>query len=300
MFNHFLYEAICDPGNPQNRGLGSITWNEAVNRFDVERVAFSLHKMNTGYYFITVQQGTGHLIAPNEIFDKIAGTKPGEMCAERDLPMELASALDKYGIDLCLYYTGVGPCATPGIGERFGYVCSEGDGTVSEDFCCKWASVAREYAERYGDRVKAWWIDGCYDHLGYDDRLRGIYHREIKKGNPMAAVAMNNGVQLTLEKVYSGEEFTCGEQNDFLLMPHEKYSGGTLPHILAPLGYSKDMVEWAGWANVGAKHTKEYLSYYIRRFNSMGGAVSIDIFVDVTGRFDPEQELILRYVGNNV
>ena len=300
VFTHYLYESICDPTHPQNRGFGNISWNEAVDMFDVERMAYCLHKINTGYYFITVQQGTGHLIAPNETFDKIAGTKAGEMCARRDLPMELATELRKYGIDLCLYYTGVGPCATQGVGERFGYVCMDGDGTVSEDFCQKWAEVAREYAERYGSLVKAWWIDGCYDHIGYDDRLRGIYCTAIKKGYKNAAVAINNGVKESLEKVCSKEDFICGEQNDFRLMPKGKYIDGALAHILAPLGYADDMTEWAGWAQKGVRHPGEYMRDYIRCFNRMGGAVTVDVFVDVTGKLDPEQEQILRYIGEDL
>lgn len=300
VFTHYLYESICSPASPQNRGVGRIAWSDAVDMFDVERVAYSLHRMNAGYYFITVQQGTEFLIAPNETFNKIAETRAGECCATRDLPMELAHALEKYGIDLCLYYTGVGPCTNPLIGARFGYVCAEGDGTVTEDFCVKWGSVAAEYAERYGGLVKAWWIDGMYDHLGYDDRLRGIIHGAIKKANPTAAIACNNGVKPTLAKVYSGEEFICGEENEFRLMP-EGDIHGAVPHILAPLGYDKaEFIDWNGWAKTGCRHTAEYMRDYIRAFNRHGGAVSVDVFTDITGSFDTEQELLLRWVGENL
>ena len=299
VFSHYLYESICREGTPHNRGFGNISWNDAVNMFDVERVAYNLHVMRAGYYFITVQQGTEFLLAPNETFNKIAGVLPGETCAERDLPMELALELQKYGIDLCLYYTGVGPCSNPEIGKRFGYVCAEGDGIVTDEFCQNWGAVAAEYAERYGDLVKAWWIDGMYDHIGYDDRRRGIIHSAIKKAHKNSAIACNNGVKPTLAQVYSKEEFICGEENDFLMMPEENYSTA-VPHILAPLGYSEDMTSWGGWGSVGCRHTAEYVRDYIRAFNCRGGAVSVDIFTDITGSFDPEQEALLRRVGNNL
>ncbi len=59
------------------------------------------------------------MLAPNETHDEIAGTAPGEACAVRDIPMELADKLKKYGIKLCLYYTGDGPHFEPEIGPKF-------------------------------------------------------------------------------------------------------------------------------------------------------------------------------------
>ena len=38
---------------------------------------------------------------------------------------------------------------------------------MNDEFIEKWASVLEEYAVRYGDKVKGWWIDGCYDYFGY-------------------------------------------------------------------------------------------------------------------------------------
>ena len=148
IFNHYLWHDICAEGNSHNRGTGVTDWNTAVNMFDVERLAYTLHQMNAGYYFITLQQGTRHLLAPNETFDKIAGTKPGEACATRDLPLELYEALSKYDIDLCLYYTGDGPHFDPVLSKKFD--CFTGDfdekRPVDEKFCTKWASVLEDDA----------------------------------------------------------------------------------------------------------------------------------------------------------
>ncbi len=39
---------------------------------------------------------------------------------------------------------------------------------ITEFFSEKWSSVLREYANRYGDRVSAWWIDGRYEFRIFD------------------------------------------------------------------------------------------------------------------------------------
>ncbi len=303
VFTHYLAHSMCDPTDHHNRGVGEISWNDAVNMFDVERLAYTLNKMHAGYYFITLMQGTRHMLAPNETYDKIAGTKPGEACAKRDLPMELAVELEKYGIDFCLYYTGDGPHKDPVIGPKFGFTGSAGDGAhISREFCEKWASVVGEYAERYGSRVKGWWMDGFYaDFFGYTNELRSIYYKAIKKGNPNAAVAFNDGVKNGFWRVYPEEEFICGEFNDFLLIPYNKYIEGAQAHVLAPLGYDMDgFKDWNGWSRSGLRHTKEYMRDYIRAVSRVGGAVSVDMVTYIDGTFDVEQEFAMHWVGNNL
>ncbi len=303
IFNHYLYHDVCNPASPNNCGMGKIAWDDAVKMFDVERVAHTLHKMHAGYYFITLMQGTKYMLAPNATYDKIAGTLPGEACSTRDLPMELFYELEKYGIDLCLYYTGDGPTSDPEIGPKFGFTGSMGSGErVDRPFCEKWASVVNEYSERYGGMVKAWWLDGFYDDFfGYTNELRGIFYDAIKKGNPNAAVAFNNGVKDGFWRVYPKEEFVCGEFNSFIYVPYAKYIEGAQAHILAPLGYdSKNMMCHLGWAKSGLRHTKEYMRDYIRAVNRVGGAVTVDIMTGIGGRYDPEQEAAMIWVGENL
>jgi hypothetical protein len=159
VFTHYLAGIQNNPANPMNQGAGHTGWNDCVNAFDVGKLADSLRRCGAGFYFITLMQGGETMIAPNATFDEIAGTKPGEACAERDLVAEIYEALEPLGIDLYLYYTGDGPYAHPEIGRRFGFT-EPRDRGVTRDFVEKWAAVLEEYAVRYGDRVKGWWIDG--------------------------------------------------------------------------------------------------------------------------------------------
>ena len=306
VFTHYLYRTVCDPQSEGNLNTGITDWNEAVNKFDAERLAYELHKMNVGYYFITLLQGDSHLIAPNAAYDRIAGTAAGEACSFRDLPMDIANALSKYGIDLCLYYTGDGPWNDEVIGNRFGFVAPREN--VSEEFVKNWAAVLEEYAVRYGDKVKAWWIDGCYgapashrvERFGYTDELLSHYYRAVKKGNPDAAVTFNNGVTLNLEKYYANEDFVAGESRGIReKLPQCKYIDGALIHTLFPIGITDDFSGGA-WGKGGVKYSNEYVLKYIKAMTALGGTVTVDMQPFIDGSFAPDQAAVLRWVGQNL
>ena len=121
VFNHFLYVLQNNPNLPNSRGIVT-SWDELVNEFDAKALAKQLNEIGARYYVITVMQGTKYMIAPNKAFDEIAGTKPGEACSTRDLVMDISNALDEYGIDLFLYFTGDGPYKNEDVGIKFGFI----------------------------------------------------------------------------------------------------------------------------------------------------------------------------------
>ena len=299
VFNHFLYSAQNNPTSILNQGKGVQDWNRLVDDFDTERVAFDLHRMGAEYFFLTLMQGTKYMLAPNATYDRIIGAQPGEACSRRDLPLDLARDLAKYDIDLCLYYTGDGPHKDPIAGVRMGYYdvdCPQ-QPLVTMDFVQNWASVLEEYALRYGDKVKAWWIDGCYTYFGYDQTLLKPYYDACKKGNPEVCVAMNSGVNPDYQKWYCAEEFVCGEFNDFRVLPKSSDIDGARAHILAPLGISADGSEYGGWCRPGCKRDKEYLTDFVRLANRTQTPVTIDIALYADGTWDPEQVELLTYLG---
>ena len=292
VFNHYLYH---------DRDKGPGAWNQNVSALDVKDLARRLHEMNAGYYFITLMQGDRFMLAPNATYDAIVGSKPGEACAERDLPMELADELEKYGIDLYLYYTGDGPYKDDNAGKAFGFYEPRDKIGGSEAFVSKWAAVLGEYAKRYGSKVKGYWIDGCYEGFQYTDELLDLYRDAIKAGNPEALVSMNNGVFPECRKYYRNEDFTCGEFNDFEYIPESRFIDGSQAHILAPLG--KPAIPgnpWTGWCQPGLKRSKEYMAQYIRDLNRVGGVLTVDIFIDRDGHYDSEQMEAMTYIGKQI
>lgn len=290
IFNHYLW------GNKFAES-GAASWDDCVKGIDVKKLASDIHESGAHYYFITLMQGFKYMIAPNKTFDEIAGTKPGEACASRDVILELADELQKYGIDLYLYYTGDGPYKNEPEGKRFGFIEPRNVG-VTKPFVEKWAAVLEEYAVRYGDAVKGWWMDGCYTgFLKYDDELLSIYHKAIKKGNPNAVVGYNDGVFPYYKKHFSTEEITCGEFNDFYVVPRQRFIDGAQAFMLAPLGVSPTGNEWDEWGRRGAKHDGRYMHDFVSCVNANGGVVTIDVYVSPTGSLDPEQMKVLQKIN---
>lgn len=297
VFNHYLFGIQNNAQSPNSQGRET-DWDTCVKELNVEKLAASLHNMGAGYYFITVMQGRKYMIAPNKTFDDICGTKPGEACSTRDLVEDLYGALSKYGIDLYLYFTGDGPYKDIPEGKKMGLI-EPREKALTEQFVKNWAGVLEEYSVRYGNKVKGWWIDGCYrDFFGYTDDLMSYYYKACKKGNPNALTAFNDGVKDELFVNYRAEEFTCGECENFILIPKQRFYGTAQAHILAPLGTSTCGIG-PGWGSDGLKNSKEYLSDYVQRVNAAGGVVTFDIALYRDGSFQPMQVEALKYVSEN-
>ena len=271
-------------------------WNARVDSFDVAKLGDQLEACGARYYFITLMQCKRWMCAPNATFDRIAGTRPGEACSRRDLPADIARELTRRGIDLYLYYTGDGPSMDADLAGRFGFADPYGAG-ATRPFVERWAAVMEEFAVRYGDAVKGWWIDGCYaSEYKYTNELLALYAEAARKGGPDALVACNNGVATGYSRHAATDDYTAGEFNDFFAVPPGRFIDGAQAHALVPLA------AWGAghvpaWGCRGLKRTPEYVADYVSLVNANGGVVTIDVHVDPDGTWDPEQFEALKVVG---
>lgn len=299
VFTHYL-------ANIQNCKTGD-DWAKMTESFDAKKVAEQLHEVGAKYYFITLQQGDRFMLAPNSTYDRITGYKPGEACSKRDIVADLLEELDKYGIDLYLYYTGDGPHFDKQAGEAMGLYdpCDTLYGVhypipVSETFVKNWTAVLEEYAVRYGDRVKGWWIDGMYDYFGYNEEYINYYKRAVRKGNPNAIVAFNNGVKGANEQNWGNGDFITGESIDFAHIPVGRFRMGAQNHKLITLGFnpnSENPDNMCGWRSKRTICSKEFLRAYVSKANKNGAVITLDIWIDADGSFDPQQMEALKYIG---
>lgn len=293
VFNHYTPHIF--------KANSSEEWNACVNKFDVKKLASRLNEMGAGYYFITVVHGTKYMLLPNETYNNLMGVKPGELCPTRDLVEELYEELSKYGIDLYLYYNASGIFSPKEDAEKLGFwtdddniwtpnkgICPYNwkDRVVMEDgveldYIKKWSSVLREYSLRYKDKVCGWWIDSCYDFVGFNQENIKYFYDAAKAGNPNALVACNNGVMDKTNRWYKDEEFTAGEFNELEYVPETRFENGAQNHILAPLGNS--------WWQKEARYDNDYMRNYIKKVNEKGGVVTVDIHVNEDGSFVKEQ-----------
>lgn len=300
VFNHYLSRCQNAVGEPANCGVGVTDWNTCVNEFDTELLAKQLHSIGAKFYAITVMQGTADLIAPNETFDKIAEVKKGDCCAKRDLVLDLYNSLSKYNIDLYLYFTGDGPWKDEIIGKRFGF-CDPREVGVTEGFVRKWASVLEEYAVRYKDKVKGWWIDGCYKtYFKYTDELVKIYNDAILKGNPEAIVTFNDGVKPELKRNFKYEDFTAGEFVTFDYLPESRFVDGVQTLAFASIAKQRIPGGNDAWGNDGLSITKEKLTEFVKKAGEIGCVVMCDCGVTRKGEIFPEQLEVLKYMNENL
>ena len=98
-------------------------------------------------------------------------------------------------------------------------------------------------------------------------------------------------------KWYENEGFTCGEDNDFTYIFKNRFTNGAQNHLLIPFGNYRNGIVSEGWRNTGVRRSKEYVADYIRKNNEAGAVISVDIFIDSHGDFDPEQVEALKYIG---
>ncbi len=287
VFVHYLEDLQNAP--EQIHSLGRHTsWDDCVREFDTERFAGGMAQAGAGYVIFTVHQRTRFLIAPNATFDRLTGYKPGEACATRDLVEDLYQALHRHGIPLMLYWTGDGPRQDPRAAAALGW-----KEPVPADYIRKWAAVAQEYGERYGEKVAGWWVDGSYRFIGYDEEKLGLLAPALQAGNPRRIIAFNPGVEDKVRPYSRHEDYTCGEQNQFLDLPAGRWIDGEQWHILSFLGSGQSHIG-AAWAMPGVKYAKQELVDYVFEVTQAGGVVSIDALLFRDGGLDRSQLEVLK------
>jgi hypothetical protein len=199
VFTHFL-NGLQNSFGSNSQGKNS-TWSDCVDEFSAEAYAESAAATGAKYAVITMMQGSNNLLGPNARYNELTGYKPGRACSKRDLVLDIHAALAKRGLHMLLYWTGDGPHAdaqaSAGMGlpgcpgtDPGGMECRK---NIPELFVQRWGSVLQEYAVRYGEKVKGWWVDGCYEYFNYTDAKLKSYHDAIRKGNPRAMMAFNGG-----------------------------------------------------------------------------------------------------------
>lgn len=301
VFHHYIWNKKEHPDQPEFED-----WSATIDRFDTEKLAKTLHEIGAGYYFITLAHGTEYMVTPNPIYEKLCGVQPGVLCPKRDLVSDLYDSLSKYDIDLYIYcnaYTPLFKMLPENIKDVF-YPDRElhrhTDSQThpmpyipSMEFAKKWASCIEDTAVRYGDKIKGWWFDSCYDFVGYTFETLKPFYDAVKKGNPYALTSFNNGVKESNMKWCPYEEMTCGEFNTFEYVPTSRFVDGAQSHMLIPLGYC-DNGNPAGWYRKNSKCTHRELADFMKKVEKANAVLSIDIYVYPDGSLEESQLEIIR------
>ena len=302
---HYLESNQNNPFRLVNEGAGVKTWDEHVNAFDVEKLARELYEMHAGYFMITLCQRSPYIIAPNATYDKLSGYPAGFICSKRDLVLDIYEALKKYDIDLYLYVPADGPYGEKSVALDFGITYDRYGGfKTNETFIRNWADVIKEYAIRYKGKVKGWWIDGCYTHVGFTHENLKIFYDVIKEVDENYMVAFNDGKTVTEQlveqkenpKIYAWcpyEDYTAGETVFCNVYPKDSDIGDKQWHILLPIA-GHDGLAWGAPKEIA--YEKEFFAKYFNDVVEQGGAFSIDVALTRSGGFFENQRNFIKEV----
>ena len=323
VFIHYLSQVQNGEDDFHNTVGHATDWNACVEELDTDLLASQMAEINAGYLVFTIMQGSKYFCAPNETYERLTGLSRGEGTCRRDLIADLIKSLDRYDIPLFLYYTGDGTYMDPevmqGLYGRAAEIGSDKD-HVTLPFAQKWAAIMEEYAVRYGDKIKGWWIDGMYPSIGYENfQYLELYKNAARKGNPDALFAANyygcfddtkpwgeEGVEGVGNVIFADFyhhlvpatpvcDYTAGEAVSLDVYPHAQLLNGAQTHILSFLGIPKHPIEvYGGWGMPGCKYSEEYLKKYVKQVNDLGGVVSLDVCMYRDGRIDEAQLDVLK------
>lgn len=294
VFCHYLADKASASGPPD---VGVEAWNEQVDGFNIPTLVEQLCGVGARYFGLTIGQNSGFYCAPNAAYDAIVGRTPSR-CSRRDLIGELAAALRAAGIRFMAYLPSGAPDHDALAVSKLKWckvTMDRLDRPVLSrerlpEFQLMWESVIREWSQRWGELISAWWIDGCYySRAMYDHPCAPNFASllaALRSGNPAAAVALNPGVRIPIIALpQSGEDFTAGEVDSSLPVDfgrphaHSTWPAGRLQgeqlHVLLPMGH------W--WGQGQPRFSTELATGYTKHINAAGGAVTWDVPIGVDG-----------------
>ncbi len=314
LMNHWLY-----PGVLPEKGLPASSLDEAVDRFDLERMLAGFARSGAEWLIFTLGQNTGCYISPSQVIDELAG--PGH-CSRRDLALEIAQGVHRLGKRFIAYL----PCeVAANTGLHAGFAWSTVEGSDQAEFQIRYTQVVREWAERLGPLLDGWWFDGCYTWPIFHNSTMDwpLWLSSARAGNPHAAVTFNDGSFCVgnVQPVYSEHDYLSGEAEMLLNsrirlgrsgnpppthMPKDRFVPGTRTqwHALLPIdcfwGHGSPPPAWlpgqpfhpaelqAGAALMEPPvYSDQELGGFLNSCLSIGGAVTFNIGIYQEGHYGP-------------
>lgn len=277
VFSHYL---VHMPSASVPEGMTGELWNRKVNSFEPHVLAQQLFDAGASYYFITIGQGGGYFCSPNAAYEHLLGPSGGKL-SNRDLVADVAHELSKKNIRTCVYL--------PAFAK---------DNAQDQ---ASWQAVIKEWSQRWGTAISAWWIDGLYTAPGQFKAFTDAF----KEGNPNAIIAYNPGpVGMNRDQLMPAteyEDFLAGEVDYFLptcgtrVFDGKQYylgpdiSGDQL-HFLSFLG--------AWWGTGEPRFSADLIIAWTKHINAHGGTVTWDVPVSDKGHIADNYLQQLKALGN--
>jgi Alpha-L-fucosidase len=289
---HYLKPAIVPGGDATD-------WNDAVNSFNVERFASQANEAGVGFVMFTLGQNSGYYCSPNTAYDRALGISPGELCSNRDLPMDLMLELKKYNIPLILYLPANPPVSNKLVSEKFKYSFKK-DSATSQYNQPILEDMIREWSLRYGDGVKAWWFDGLYSwnsirSTRMDMSLKhniSTHTLAAKAGNKQSLVTYNYGFgEIQVNTPYC--DYSSGEKRTI-----DEYPKGR---------WVEDGVQWflftylgEKWGGKGHQFITDSLVTMADKIVRNDGVLCLEVVADAKGEILSQHLEQIKAVGKKI
>jgi Alpha-L-fucosidase len=250
-------------------------YQDGANLFDVGAFADMVEETGAAWVFFTTTHQSYYFPGPNKAIDRVL---PGRTC-QRDLVAEIADALDKRGIRLCLYYN-------PAV---FDPVWSRASG-YSEADKARWfhneIAIQSEINRRCGRKTWAWFVDGGYRWYYPCNFPWERFTEALKAANRSRLVAYNPG---THPSVTPFGDLLASDNGSSLRPPMPKdYTLAQYPHLLQHYSFTLER----GWIITKSPHgtfpepvhSTSTLIDYVRSSSAAGVPLTMNILItqDVT------------------
>ncbi len=304
IFLHYLLER-------QGGGNSLEGWNQAVNSFDVDRFAKDLDSVGASWITITLTQASGYFPIPMPEMEALTGVKCG---TDRDLVADLIRACEPYGIRVMLYWSPGLPQNNLPMARALGAVFrqNQGDVSVGQGASGDWmlnytaaknvCSILSALSQRYGDKVHGWWFDGCYDNVGFNDRLAELYGDAARAGNPHTLVAFNDGIRFA-DCRFETENYACGETCHPAFLDTTSFLTYKADSRWTENGYQAHRLTFLGenWGLGGTIYdTAELAKHSYEAFLKNGAAISYDVAISADGKIAAEHMAQLKAIHDYV
>lgn len=209
--------------NSVNADGSKISYNDAVNNFDVEAFANQVDTTGAKFVIFTIAHSGYYFAFPSETLDSLV---PGRT-STRDLYSDMYDALSEKGIKMMFYYENTGS-DDPEFAEATRWA------TDNDYYVQKQHELITEIGNRYGTKLAGWWFDVCFYDLeyyhGYYPYERfdfNVYDQVARAGNPDRNVSFNfdGGKNRAWSFVGEGGDFQAGETPVLTRYPTGQYSG---------------------------------------------------------------------------
>lgn len=188
-FFHWNSKSMPQKGEP-------LSYEEAVNQFDVDRFAETVYDCGGRLVFFTTSWAEYYFPAPIQTIDSIL---PGRT-TRRDLVADLSEALGEKGIRLILYYH-------VGHGDPEWWAKQSYSRQNADTLFTNVEKIVGEISRRYGKRLAGLWMDdgiGYYPNGASFDKIA----KAAKRGNKDLVICFNPWI---LPKLTEFQDYYAGE-----------------------------------------------------------------------------------------